>query len=49
MSKDGWLHKKLKKYSFKGKIVMAVNKPHAAEKLGITLYPQINLIKKVKS
>ena len=46
--KNGWYSKKQKAYSYKGKTVKAINKPHAAELLGVTSYPEIAKIKKVK-
>jgi hypothetical protein len=49
MNKDGWYHKKLKTYSYKGKTVKAVNKTEAKDRLGLKGNIDETQIKKVKS
>ena len=48
MATDRWSSKTQKEYSYRGKVVKAVNKPEAARLLGVTAYPEIAKIKRVK-
>ena len=43
-----WSARNQHKYSYKGKTVLAINKPEAAFKFGLTYYKDIIQVKKVK-
>ena len=48
MRSGGWNSRKQRKYSYKGKTVLAINKPEAAFKFNLYNYKDIAQVKKVK-